>query len=99
MSKPEPRVIQRPPPPGLEAGVDEAMIRALVHGFYDRIRAEDPPGASLQSLLTGPDQVVIGHRLAQQLGTHVGDTLRVGSAKNLQTVKGIVPDKSGLQRM
>jgi hemoglobin len=38
--KPEPRVIQRPPPPGVEAGVDEAMIRALVHGFYDRIRAD-----------------------------------------------------------
>jgi hemoglobin len=40
MSKPEPRVIQRSPPPGVEAGVDEAMIRALVHGFYDRIRAD-----------------------------------------------------------
>jgi hemoglobin len=40
MIKPEPRVLQRPPPPGAEAGVTEDMVRALVHGFYDRVRID-----------------------------------------------------------
>lgn len=38
--KPAPRVLHRPPPPGVVAGVNEAMILALVHGFYDRVRAD-----------------------------------------------------------
>ena len=41
------------------------------------------------------DQVVIGRRLADQLGIHVGDTIRLGTAQRLQTVRGIVPDASG----
>ncbi len=35
-----PRVVHRPPPPGVEAGVDEAMIHAVVHAFYAKIRAD-----------------------------------------------------------
>ncbi len=38
---PEPRVIVRPPPPGVQLGIDEDMIRTVVHMFYDRIRADD----------------------------------------------------------
>lgn len=38
--KPAPRVIVRPPPPGVGAGIDEAMIARLVHAFYARIRAD-----------------------------------------------------------
>lgn len=30
--------------PGLAVGVDEAMIRALVHGFYARVRRDDMLG-------------------------------------------------------
>ena len=37
---PEPRVIIRPPPPGQQLGIDEAMIHRVVHTFYDRIRAD-----------------------------------------------------------
>ena len=43
MSAPEPTIIHRPAP-GVAAGVAEAMIRGLVHGFYDRIRADDVLG-------------------------------------------------------
>ena len=43
-SKPEPKVVHRPPPPGAQAGVDEAMIRTLVDAFYARIRADDVLG-------------------------------------------------------
>ena len=42
--KPSPRVVHRPPPPGAEAGIDEAMIHRLVHGFYDRIRVDPELG-------------------------------------------------------
>ncbi len=44
IEKPQPRVLHRPPPPGVALGVDEAMIRALVHGFYDRVRADEVLG-------------------------------------------------------
>ena len=37
---PEPRVIVRPPPPGQQLGIDEAMIHRVVHTFYDRIRTD-----------------------------------------------------------
>ena len=43
MSAPEPTIIHRPAP-GVAAGVTEEMIRGLVHGFYDRIRADDVLG-------------------------------------------------------
>ena len=38
--RPPPCVVHRPPPPGAEAGIDDAMIHRLVHGFYDRIRTD-----------------------------------------------------------
>ncbi|MBX9740908.1 MAG: group III truncated hemoglobin [Beijerinckiaceae bacterium] len=47
--RPPPRVIERPPPPGVLAGVDEAMIHRLVHGFYDRIRADEVLGPIFSS--------------------------------------------------
>ncbi|MCC7451715.1 MAG: ABC transporter permease [Anaerolineae bacterium] len=62
--------------------------------FYDTIRAQDPTGKPLSNLFTGPDQVVVGRRAADQLGIKVGDTLRVGTAQRLHTVTGIVPDTS-----
>lgn len=43
-SKPEPKVLHRPPAPGVQAGVDEAMIKTLVDEFYARIRADDVLG-------------------------------------------------------
>ena len=42
--RPAPRILHRPPPPGVLVGIDEAMIAKLVHGFYDRIRADDVLG-------------------------------------------------------
>ncbi len=48
----EPRVIHRPPPPGAQAGVDEAMIHRLVHAFYDRIRADEVLGPIFSSQIT-----------------------------------------------
>jgi putative ABC transport system permease protein len=62
--------------------------------FYDVIRADSPSGVLLSNLLQGPNQVVVGRRVADQLGIKVGDTLRVGTAKSLYTVQGIVPDTS-----
>jgi hemoglobin len=35
-----PTVLNRPPAPGVLAGVDEAMIKLLVDAFYERIRAD-----------------------------------------------------------
>lgn len=43
-NKREPTVVHRPPSPGAQAGVDEAMIKALVDEFYTRIRAHDVLG-------------------------------------------------------
>ena len=43
-SKPEPKVVHRPPPAGAQAGVDEAMIRMLVDAFYERVRADETLG-------------------------------------------------------
>ncbi|MFQ3534328.1 MAG: FtsX-like permease family protein, partial [Aggregatilineales bacterium] len=68
------------------------FIDPQVYPFYDVIRAEQPPGALLRDLIKGPNQVVVGKRLADQLGIQLGDTLRVGTAQALQTVVGIVPD-------
>ncbi len=70
------------------------FIDPKVYPFYDSIKAEDPPGVPLASLLDGPDQVVVARRIANELGLHVGDQIRVGAASALQTVKGIVPDYS-----
>jgi hemoglobin len=44
MEKPAPRVLVRPPPPGVEVGIDEEMIRNVVHSFYARIRADEMLG-------------------------------------------------------
>lgn len=68
------------------------FIDPQVYPFYDVIRAEQPRGASLRDLIKAPDQVVVGKRLADQLGIQLGDSLRVGTAEALQTVVGIVPD-------
>lgn len=47
-----PRVVNRPPPPGLEAGVDEAMIQRLVEAFYAKIRADGVLGPIFSSVIT-----------------------------------------------
>ncbi len=43
MTAPEPTIIHRPAP-GVAVGVSEEMIHTLVHGFYDRIRADEVLG-------------------------------------------------------
>ena len=48
----EPRILHRPPPPGAQLGVDEAMIHALVHAFYDRIRADAMLGPIFSAQIT-----------------------------------------------
>lgn len=53
--KPEPRVIHRPPPPGVQVGIDEAMIKTLVHGFYERIRADAVLGPIFEAEITDWD--------------------------------------------
>ena len=55
MEKPEPRVIVRPPPPGVEAGIDEQMIRNVVHAFYARIRADEMLGPIFSAHITDWD--------------------------------------------
>jgi hemoglobin len=45
-----PHVVHRPAP-GLEAGVDEAMIRRVVHAFYDLIRADATLGPIFASVI------------------------------------------------
>src|SRR5579859_7659213 len=79
---------------GRPAFVMGYFIDPKVYPFYDSIKAEDPAGMPLASLLDGPNQVVVAHRIATELGIHVGDQIRVGAASALQTVKGIVPDYS-----
>ncbi|HLY27634.1 MAG TPA: FtsX-like permease family protein [Aggregatilineales bacterium] len=79
---------------GRPAFVMGYFIDPKTYPFYDTIKAEDPPGVPLASLLNGPDQVVVPRRVATELGVHVGDQIRLGTASALQTVKGIVPDTS-----
>ena len=81
--------VQRAGRPGF---VVAHFIDPQVYPFYDVIRAEDPPGALLSTLFTGPNQVVVGRRIADQIGIKVGNKVRVGAAKELHTVTGIVPD-------
>src|SRR6476620_6474475 len=47
----EPTVLHRPAP-GAAAGVSEAMIRTLVHGFYDRIRKDEVLGPIFEAEIT-----------------------------------------------
>jgi putative ABC transport system permease protein len=54
------------------------------------IVATDPPGAPLNTLLTGENPVVISSNLAEQQGLSVGDTVRVSYTTELFTVRGIV---------
>ena len=49
---PEPRVIIRQPPPGAAAGIDEDMIRIVVHAFYDRIRADEILAPKFEAFIT-----------------------------------------------
>ncbi len=62
--------------------------------FYDVIRAEQPSRVPLAQLFTGSHQVVVGRRLANELKVNVGETIRLGTADQLYTVTGIVPDTS-----
>jgi putative ABC transport system permease protein len=75
--------------PALAMGI---FVDPQVYPFYDTIRAVEPAGVLLKDLFTGTNQTVLGKRLASQIGAQVGDTIRVGNAKELQTVTGIVPD-------
>ena len=52
------------------------------------------PRRGRYNVLIEEDIAEWGKRLADQLGIKVGDTLRVGNAEHLQTVRGIVPDTS-----
>lgn len=77
---------------GRPAFVVGHFIDPQIYPFYDVIRAETPRGALLSDLISAPNQVVVGKRLADQIGIKVGDKLRVGTAQALQMVTGIVPD-------
>jgi putative ABC transport system permease protein len=68
------------------------FIDPQVFPFYDIIRAEEPVGVELKDLLTGPNQIAIGRRLADQLGAKIGDTIRLSSTEQEHTLVGIVPD-------
>ncbi len=75
--------------PALAMGV---FIDPAVYPFYDVIRAEAPRGALLADLFAEPQAIVLGRRLATQIGAQVGDLVRIGAAEDLYTVAGIVPD-------
>lgn len=77
---------------GRPAFVQAYFIDPQVYPFYDTVLASDPPGKPLKDLFDGPNQTVVGQRLADQLNIRVGDQVRLGTAQNLHTVKGIVPD-------
>ena len=47
-----PRILIRPLPPGVEAGIDEAMIHELVHAFYTKLRADGALGPIFSSIIT-----------------------------------------------
>ncbi len=86
------REVDGEPRAGRPAFVVGHFIDPQIYPFYDVIRAEAPRGALLSELISAPNQVVVGKRLADQIGIQVGDTLRVGTAQELQTVTGIVAD-------
>jgi putative ABC transport system permease protein len=77
--------------PALAMGI---FIDPQVYPFYDSIRADEPRGVLLKDLFSGPHQTVVARRLANQIGVKVGDTIRVGTAQDLYTVQGIVPDSA-----
>lgn len=68
------------------------FIDPEIYPFYDTLRSEEPSRVPLADLFDGPNQIVIGRRIADQVDIKVGDTVRIGTAKALHTVKGIMPD-------
>lgn len=77
---------------GRPAFAQGIFIDPQTYPFYDTIRATDPSQELFKNLFTGPNQVVVCQRIADQLDIHVGDQLRIGTSKELHTVQGIVPD-------
>jgi putative ABC transport system permease protein len=77
---------------GTPSFVQPYFIDPQSYPFYDTIRALEPSNVLLKDLFDGPDQVVLGKRIADQIGAKAGDTIRIGNAKALHTVKGIVAD-------
>ncbi len=77
--------------PALAMGI---FIDPKQYPFYDTIRAEEPRGVLLRDLFDGPNQTVVGRRLANQAKIKIGDQVRIGTAQELYTVKGIVPDSA-----
>ena len=53
---------------GRPAFVVGHFIDPQIYPFYDVIRAETPRGALLSDLISAPNQVVVGKRLADQIG-------------------------------
>lgn len=79
---------------GSPAFIMSHFVDPKVYPFYDTIRADQPSGVLLANLFDGPRQIVVARRLADQLDIKVGDQMHIGSATDLFTVKGIVPDTS-----
>ncbi len=68
------------------------FIDPEVYPFYDVIRAEEPRGALLGDLFAEPDSIVLGRRMADQIGAGIGDRVRIGQSERPHTVTGIVSD-------
>lgn len=58
------------------------------------LTALDPPGARLETLLTGGREVVISQNLADSLGLKRGDPVRVSGTEELFTITGIFPTEA-----
>lgn len=86
-------------PSGLFDFMTGIMIDPATYPPTHDITALQPDGASLESLLQNPQDIVISDNLAEAQALQVGDSVRVTGSDTTYTVRGIVPTEAeaGLQ--
>ncbi|MEO8611028.1 MAG: FtsX-like permease family protein [Chloroflexota bacterium] len=68
------------------------LIDPKVYPFYDTVQSVE--GKPLADLIQSPTDIVLDQKVATNLGTKVGDVLRINGSDTDFTVRGLVPTES-----
>jgi ABC-type antimicrobial peptide transport system permease subunit len=74
------------------AQVTPILIDPTVYPFYREVKSLD--GVPLSDLIQASTDIVIDQKVAEAVGAHVGDTLRINGANTDFTLRGIVPTEA-----
>jgi len=75
--------------PGRPQYVASYFVEPALYPFYGEVTILDPAGVPLRDLLIGSLDIVVSDNLASFLDIQVGDSVRLGGAEELFTVRGI----------